>query len=261
MSTQLALAMQLPGDVLSPSSCTQYRRCPAQWRYRHIDHLPDPKTGALLEGSCVHDAITANLRQKISSKKDLAPGAVKELYAKAWETLEPETVFHPTEQPAEIKAQGERLTLKYLAESCDTIQPAAVERKVHGTIGGVEVRGYIDILDVTGRVIDLKTAARKPSEVSPDHRFQIATYRALCPDVSGEARVDTLVKTKTPQLVETPYTVKGCDLVEIERMYPMVQRAIRAGMFMPNRAGTMCSRKYCSFWRACQDEYGGEVGE
>jgi hypothetical protein len=67
----------------------------------------------------------------------------------------------------------------------------------------------VDLLDTSGRVIELKSAARKPSEVSPDHRFEVATYRALRPHVSGEARVNTLVKTKTPQLVEMPYTVQS----------------------------------------------------
>ena len=48
---------------------------------------------------------------------------------------------------------------------------------------------------------------------------------------------------------------------EIERMYPLVQQAIRTGLFLPNRSNYMCSRKYCAFWRACQNEFGGEVGE
>ncbi|HEV3329900.1 MAG TPA: hypothetical protein VG096_02895 [Bryobacteraceae bacterium] len=155
---------------------------------------------------------------------------------------------------------GQALTLKYLDEACPSIEPAAVELPITGEIGGVGVRGYVDLLDTSGRVIELKSAARKPSEVSPDHRFQVATYCALSPQVSGEARVDTLVKTKTPQLVEMPYTVQACDLTEIERMYPLVPRAIRTGLFLPNRSNYMCSRKYCAFWRACQNEFGGEVG-
>jgi hypothetical protein len=43
--------------------------------------------------------------------------------------------------------------------------------------------------------------------------------------------------------------------------YPLVQRAIRTGLFLPNRSNYMCSRKYCAFWRPCQNEFGGEVGE
>ena len=36
---------------------------------------------------------------------------------------------------------------------------------------------------------------------------------------------------------------------------------IRAGVFNPNRSSYLCSRKYCSYWRACQREFGGKVPE
>jgi len=55
--------------------------------------------------------------------------------------------------------------------------------------------------------------------------------------------------------------VQDCDVAETERMYPLVQSAIRADVFLPNRGSKFCSRKYCAFWRACQNEFGGEVSE
>lgn len=73
--------------------------------------------------------------------------------------------------------------------------------------------------------------------------------------------MDCLVKNKKPKLVEQAYTVEECDLIEVERMYPLVQQAIRAGLFLPNRSNFMCSRKYCAFWRACQREFGGKVAK
>jgi len=262
VSAALTFAViESPGDVLSPSSANTYSGCGAKWYYRKIRRLPDPKTGALLLGSCVHDALGANFRQKVETKRDLPVSAVKALYRNAWETLAPETEFRDDEIPGDLYAQGETLTLKYLNEAAPTVEPAAVELPVAGVIAGVPVRGYIDILDVRGKVIDIKTAARKPSEVSADYRVQVATYRALCPQASGEVSVETLVKTKTPQLVPLTYTVQPRDLVRIERLYPDVQRAIRAGIFLTNRSSNSCSRKYCAFWRACEKEHGGEVSE
>lgn len=274
MTTALKLAVQeRPGDVLSPSSHNQYRRCAAQWRFRHIDRLPDPPTGSLVQGSAVHAAIAENFRQKIETCQDLAPAGVKALFDEAWDlalkgelpgpygkcALPPE--FAQDEAPEQLKAEGETLATQYLEEACPSIDPAAVELSVSGSIGGVPVRGFIDLLDATGRVIDLKVVRRTPSEISADHRVQIATYRKLCPKANGEARVDSLVKNKKPKLVQQAYTVADCDLVEIERMYPLVQQAIRAGLFLPNRSNFMCSRKYCAFWRACQLEFGGSVPE
>jgi len=51
-------------------------------------------------------------------------------------------------------------------------------------------------------VIDIKTASRKPSGLAADHALQLATYAALARGTSGATRIDTLVGTKEPQLVQ-----------------------------------------------------------
>jgi RecB family exonuclease len=276
-STALKLAVTTrPGDILSPSSNNQYRRCPAQWRFRHIDHLPDPPTGALTQGSAVHAAIAENFREKIETKRDMPLAGVRTLFREAWALLVkgefPDVFGRPKlppefaedEDPETLRAEGEALTLKYLDECCPSIQPDAVEMPVEGRVGGVEVKGFIDLLDTSGRIIDLKVVKRSPQEdkVSPDHRFQVATYRKLLGNrVSGAARIDHLVKNKSPKIVRQEYTIQPCDLEECEKMYPLVQQSIRTGLFLPNRSSYMCSRRYCSFWRQCQREFGGEVGE
>ena len=280
MSAHSFVMLERPGDVLSPSGASGYLSCGAKWAYRHIQHLPDPPTGALSLGTAVHVAIGANFEQKMETKQDLPAAGVAAIYTEAWDLLTKgeypgrngrppalPTEFRADEEPAELKAQGLALTLKYLDEACPEIQPAAVELRVEGSIGAVHVRGYIDLLDTTGRVIDLKTAAKSLSldkatsqyEVSNDYRFQVATYSQICPYASGEARVDTLVKTKTPKLVQQVVSVEEAYVQQTMRMYPVVQLAIRAGQFLPNRQSYMCSRHYCSFWRQCQADFGGKV--
>jgi RecB family exonuclease len=96
-----------------------------------------------------------------------------------------------------LKASGAQLAGKYLREAGPLVQPLAAEVPVSGEIAGVKVRGIIDILDAEGRIIDIKTASRKPSKVSGDHAFQLATYTVLLDhSVSGETRIDSLVSTK-----------------------------------------------------------------
>jgi hypothetical protein len=93
------------------------------------------------------------------------------------------------------------ITRKHLDEVAPELEPAALEFPVHGIIGGVAVRGFVDLLDASGRIIHFKTAARKPTGLSSDYAFQLAPYARLCPGASGKARVDTLVATKSPQVV------------------------------------------------------------
>lgn len=273
MSARAFVTMDAPGDVLSPSSANTYLGCSAKWYFRKIEKLPDPASGALTQGKAVHAAIGANLEQKLETKRDLAPIGVQAIYNDAWSLLvrgespdrsgKPElpTEFRDDEDPEELKAQGLALTLKYLDEACPSIQPAAIELPIAGSIGGVMVRGYIDLLDVHGDVLDLKTGARKPSEIGSDYRFQVATYAQLCPHASGTARVDTLVKTKTPQLIQLTCTIDQTDVDSTQKVYPVVQRGIRGGFFAPNRGSNLCSRKYCSFWRACERNFGGKVAQ
>ena len=44
-------------------------------------------------------------------------------------------------------------------------------------------------------------------------------------------------------------------------IYPLVQEAMRSGLYTPNRKSMFCSRSGCPFWKACEAEYGGEVEE
>lgn len=269
-----ALAMvETPGDVLSPSSASQYLGCSARYLFRKIERLPDPPTGSLTLGSSVHAALSVNFDSKIETKQDLETEGVVALYRQAWELKVkgdfPEryhekplpTEFRDDENPSELKAMGESLVRKYMDEAAPSIEPAAVELPVTGNIGGVVVRGYIDILDVQGQIVDIKTAARKPSGISADYLFQVSTYAQLTPGATGQARVDTLTKTKTPALVQQTVQIDQSDVDATSKLYPLVQRSIRAGVFTPNRNSHLCSRKYCAFWRACQREFGGKVAE
>ena len=127
-----------------------------------------------------------------------------------------------------------------------------------GEIAGVKVRGIVDILDAEGRIIDIKTASHKPSKISGDHAFQLATYATLLADsVSGQTRIDSLVATKDPQLIQIEHTPGASGRKLVERMYPLVAEGIANGLFIPNRASTLCG--YCPYARECEAEYGGAI--
>ena len=163
--------------------------------------------------------------------------------------------------PSQLALAGEALVLKYLDEIAPLIEPAAVELHVEGSLGGVRVQGFIDILDVTGRIIDLKTAKTSPSGIETMHRFQIATYRQLTPTASGKGRIDTLVKTKTPKIVLQNFDVTEADVRATHTLYARASRAMESDIYMPNRLSMFCSRRNCAYWRVCEREWGGEVPE
>jgi RecB family exonuclease len=273
MAAPLAIEAR-PGDMLSPSSLSKYLGCAFAWFARYVLKVPDPPSGSLTQGKAVHAAIGENFRHKVETKRDLDAAAVKALYNDAWYKMvrgdwttpwgKPElpTEFRDDEMPEDMRREGEALALLYLDQYCPGIEPQAVEMKVEGLISGVHVKGFIDVLDVDGRIIDVKTAAKTPSEIRSDYRMQVACYYRLGGgQVSGAARIDTLVKTKVPKIARLECTINAADARAVDTLYPLAQQSIRAGHFLPHRGSFLCNRKYCAAWRVCEQEFGGEVGK
>jgi CRISPR/Cas system-associated exonuclease Cas4 (RecB family) len=246
------------GGVLSPSQVRTFRDCGAKWYYKYALGLPDPPNGSLVRGRVVHQMAEAFFRAKLDGGSPDADD-LQASFDEAWDTAAAQAAFGADEDVDLLKRQAAILTRKYLDEVAPEIEPAALELSVQGVIGGVPVRGFVDLLDTSGRIIDLKTAVRKPTGVSTDYSFQVATYRQLCPGANGKARVDTLVATKSVQVVTQEYTVSPADLKMTEKLYPLVGEAMREGIYLPNRSSNLCSYKHCAFAAVCEAEFGGRV--
>jgi CRISPR/Cas system-associated exonuclease Cas4 (RecB family) len=258
------VASQLPtnaAEVLSPSQVRSFMDCEMRWWFKYDLKVPDPSTGNMALGRAVHSALGENFAQKVEAREDLPTPGVVALFREAWANERDQTEFRDEENPQELAATGEALVAKYMDQMAPTIDPAAVEIHVHGEISGIRVRGWIDLLDVEGRVIDIKTAKARPSSIEPMHKFQVATYVHLLPGASGEGRIDTLVKTKTPQVISQNFQITTEEMRAAQTLYPAAQAAMRKQHFMPNRLSMMCSRRNCSYWRHCEREWGGEVPE
>jgi hypothetical protein len=248
-------------ELLSPSQVRCFMDCQVRWWFKYGLKYPDPPTGKMALGKAVHAALAENFAQKLDSYEDLPTLGVRGLFRESWAIEREQTEFRDDEDPSQLAACGEALVMKYMVELAPLIQPAAVEVRVEGQIASTKVQGWIDLIDVDGQIIEIKTAARSPNRIDVDHRFQLATYVQLAPGASGNARVDTLVKTKTPGLVMQNFTVSDGDLLAVNRLYPLAQQAMRTELYMPNRLSMACSRRNCSYWRQCEKELGGEVPE
>jgi hypothetical protein len=107
-------------------------------------------------------------------------------------------------------------------------------------------------------VIDIKTSSRKAGKISADHALQLATYTTLLGGkANGEARIDSLVSTKDPQLVLMNHKPGEAGRKLVERMYPLAAEGIDNGLFLPNRASMFCG--YCPYQLHCEEEFGGVV--
>jgi RecB family exonuclease len=246
-------------DVLSASQVRTYLDCPARWGYKYITGLPDPKGGSLVRGIVVHriQELYYRLRMAGATVEDL--DTLGDPFEAAWEETCENASFAADEKPDELKRQAATLIRMYLEDVGPEIEPSTVETPVSGTIGGVPVRGVIDLVDVAGTIHDTKTAARKPSSIAPDYAFQAATYCQLEPRASGLVQLTTLVATKTPTIVKMQYQVSDADIRMTQAIYPAVQAAMKDGRCLPSRGSNLCSRKHCNFWAQCEKDWGGRV--
>jgi hypothetical protein len=145
-------------------------------------------------------------------------------------------IFAADDDLADLERTGLILAQKYLLEAPPEIQPAAVELAVTGEVGGVAVRGYVDLLDVNGCVLDLRTASKKPSGLRASQKLQLTTYTLITPRASGQCRIDSLIKTKTPQCVQQKYPVSKADVRFAETMLASVQAAAGVQFYSARRA-------------------------
>jgi len=246
-------------EVLSPSQATQFLQCPAKWYFRYFLDLPEPVTAATALGKALHETIACNFRQKIQTNADLPIGDSLEHFRSSLGRHLETTALQRGIQPMELMDLGSLMLEKYMCEVAPLVRPAAVETRVAGNIGGVKVRGYVDLLDVEGRIIDTKSALKSIKGVSHDHRLQLTSYTMITPQASGLCRLDTVTKELTIRLSQKSFRVEAADRRYVETIYPMVQESIREGIFLPRRSSGLCSRKYCGYWYLCEREFGGVV--
>jgi RecB family exonuclease len=254
-----AAALSAIPEVLSPTTVSGFQDCAARWWYRKVLELPEQRTAALALGSAVHEALAVNFTQKIQTGEDIATEGIAMVFRDSFAKQLEGAALAEDESADDLAGCGESMIRVYMREAAPTIQPAAVELPVEGEIGGVRVHGIVDLLTIDGDVIDIKTAARKPSGVSAAHRLQVSTYAMLTDGASGRGRIDTLTKGKTTALHTNSVHVGAADRRLTERLYSITLDQMLSGLVVPNRASFLCSKKHCSFASQCMSDFGGEV--
>jgi RecB family exonuclease len=248
-------------DSLSPSQVRSFMDCGYRWFNKTLLGLPDPPTSNLAVGTSVHAVAEANAKYKLETKQDLDTEGAVAIFRNSWGEQQELATFRDDENPREIGLEGEALVRIYMSEVAPKIQPAAVELPVKGVIGGVRINARLDLIDVAGKITDVKTAAATPSSIDPMYRFAVATYARLAPGASGEVQLNTLVKIKTPKNHPQAFKIDEADNRMLDTVYPLTQQAMRSGYYVPNRLSLLCSRRHCAFWRRCEKEFGGTVDE
>jgi hypothetical protein len=200
----------LPIQHWSASSLNMLSVCPRQWQARYIWGRKEAPGAALILGTANHSAMGFNLLDKITTGEDKTEAEVVEYFNdKAW----PDAINERggagevkwDDGPEEQRALGAKMVSAYHLNVAPRVEPTSVEAKIEVFVPQVPVPviGYVDVVQAGNRpIIDLKTSAKKRSDIKPDWRLQGRIYQ-----LAFARPVDWHVVTKA----KVPTTLTGLD--------------------------------------------------
>ena len=248
-----------------------YLRCPLRYRLQYVDRAePDFVPAALALGSGIHGA-AAFLFRGIAGGARPAVADVQAYFASVWalETSHRPLRFAERDSPASLLDLGTRMLAVLCAEVPDSTEVVAVESAfavplVDQATGAVLDRDLVGTLDLVERspegglvVVDLKTAARKYSDLQVEASLQLSIYsyatamNGLADEEELRLRFDVLTKTRQPELHRYWTTRDRAANVRLYRLAAEILGAVEAGVFPP-RVGWHCTdcpvRSRCWAW-------------
>ena len=242
---------------LSVTQLKMYLRCPLQYFFRYICDMRAPPDGGLTLGRVVHETIGDNYRQKIETRQDLPIERLADIFQVHWDQEARQSNFAADEKPEQVKEQGEKMLKKYFKDVAPHVQPVEVEREFLIDTGATDLplKGYIDLIDDQGTIVDHKTAKRSYSENAAERDLQLTAYalayRALFGQPESGVRLDVMVRNKMPKIQQLPATRTQADIDRFRRLAQQVEKGINQEIYYPNEGYTcgICGyRDMCAKW-------------
>jgi putative RecB family exonuclease len=249
---------------LSPSRAGDFKSCPLLYRFRSIDHLPEPPSRDAIRGTLVHAVLE---RLFDLPRAERTEPAARELVAPCWADLlveRPEAAelfVDDGDRAAWLESAAAMLAGYFALEDPTRLEPAAREEYVEATLdGGLRLRGYVDRLDVAPsgdvRVVDYKTGAAPRQAFEGKALFQMKFYALVLWRTRGVVpRVLRLMYLRDRDTLD--YQADADELRRFERtvvaLADAIARSTAARDFRPN-PGPLC--QWCAHQALCP-AYGG----
>lgn len=252
---------------LSYSALNILARCGQQYDYRYNQGLKIPPGIGAIVGRGVDNSVNANLTTKILNGKgidlmearDLARDGVHHEFESEGVWLTPEEAEQGMKRvKADAVDASVRLAQLHHVAAAPGIHPTHVQRKWELEVRGLDLdlTGYIDIQEGAASVRDTKTAAKSPSADEAQNSMQLTTYAMAVAAIDGAipaaVKLDYLVKTKTPKLVQIQGTRTHADFRHVLERVHQATLAMESGVFTPAPLDAWwCSEKWCGYWTRC----------
>jgi putative RecB family exonuclease len=134
---------------LSPSSATDFKSCPQLFKYRAIDRLPEPVSGAAARGSLVHSVLERLFAEPPHGR---TPARAEELLDALWMQVREDPDFRPAglggaDEVGWLDASRRLLRNYFKLEDPRSLEASQLEWWVEYELSDVHLRGIIDRLE------------------------------------------------------------------------------------------------------------------
>ncbi len=244
-------------ETLSPSRASDFKTCPQLFKFRAIDHLPEPTTIYQARGTTAHLA----LERFYDLAPDLRePETLYDLFRQAWTEVRGTEEFEGLfESPADETAWGmesmQLLANYFKVEDPKLVEPFDRELDMTEDLDGMVIRGILDRIDrdSDGRltITDYKTGKAPPERFALPAFFALKIYALLIRRRTGETPKELrLLYLNGPTMYRLEVDDKQLDGIDsqLRALWAAIDRAITSGNYPP-RPGRLCD--WCSFQNIC----------
>lgn len=255
---------QKPVNILSYSSISTYLICGAYWKFKYIHKIKTPLPAPAFFGIVFHQAIGDYLTQG-TQKKTLAEwvGETWDYKKYEWENC-PGGIAWDKPAADQRKEIINLATFEPLITELDSLNVAydqdgpAIERKFQFTLPGVDVPivGYIDLIDQSGNLIDIKTTSTPWTDQKAKSELQPLFYsyglRELGKKEVGNFTHLVIVRGDHPIIQK--FVNSYSDFRYLEFVIRQVWENIKNGIYprQMDENHWKCNPKYCEFWSMCK---------
>ncbi|MFN3698760.1 MAG: RecB family exonuclease [Dictyoglomus sp.] len=200
--------MTLSKLTLSFQKINMYSRCGLQYYFRYIEGLKIPPTTSVAIGSAFHKATESYYIYKKETKENPKVDLLLEKYSDEIENIFSEDLLLEKEEETkgkeklkgEIKDAGTRALRVYYNQRALYLEPWLVEEQfiikldqVAKEFGfndeefkNIELLGYVDLVNIEGKVIDHKVKKASPSATEADKSQQLTIYALGYKEITGD---------------------------------------------------------------------------
>jgi putative RecB family exonuclease len=254
-----------PLEYVSVSRLKSFLSCRLRFYFEKVLAIPKPTSPALHFGRAVHAALQQFNKARWRGG-DTSETAVIAAFGAAFASPEPgqPVEWKDADEPSELRAKGENLLSAFLAAGVHPLdeKPMGVEVAVeaHHPDLALPLFGVLDLVKASRRVVDYKTCASTPGDLTLEawlHEVQTTAYALLVEHATEAPGAGTdlvfLVKTKAPKIIVHP--VEPPTQVQRDRFARLVEVyatgvANEAYYPSPGQHCAWCSyRTECSAWK------------